>query len=375
MRRILCALLALLFLMGAGFAEASGNLLGLRLLAGMTDGTQNAAISPLSLQMALSLAREGAVGETRAELDALLAGDAINLETLLANDAYTGMDDGQTGPGLRYANAGFVKQEFEILPEYKARVDAEWFPLDEDVEVINAWVRKNTNGLIDKLLEGPLPPETALCLVNALSLEAKWEQQFLEEDTYSGAFFAPEGETEADFMYAESDFLYGERDGAQLACLPYEGTTLAMYVILPEVGGVPAALEALAREGTAYFADMNYDSEVHLSLPKFSLSYGGSLMDGLKAQGMQIATGADADFSAMCANAPLYISNVIQNVRIDVDEKGTSAAAVTALWMCGAAMPEEEPEFVEMKVNRPFIIVIADLDSKAIAFAAVVAEV
>ena len=58
-----------------------------------------------------------------------------------------------------------------------------------------------------------------------------------------------------------------------------------------------------------------------------------------------------------------------------MDEKGTSAAAVTALWMCGAAMPEEEPEFVEMKVNRPFIIVIADLDSKAIAFAAVVAEV
>ena len=102
-------------------------------------------------------------------------------------------------------------------------------------------------------------------------------------------------------------------------------------MILPEVGGVPAALEALAREGTAYFADMNYDSEVHLSLPKFSLSYGGSLMDGLKAQGMQIATGADADFSAMCANAPLYISNVIQNVRIDVDEKGTSAAAVTCL--------------------------------------------
>ena len=379
MKKILCALLALLLLTGAGLAEASGNLLGLRLLAGMTDGTQNAAISPLSLQMALSLAREGAAGETRAELDALLAGDEINLEALLANaryaDSYAWEGADAVAPGLQYANAAFVAPGVEILPEYKARVDAEWFPLDEDVETINAWARENTNSLIDKLLENPLPPDMALCLVNALSLEAKWEQQFLEEDTYSGAFFAPEGETEADFMYAESDFLYGERDGAQLACLPYEGTTLAMYVILPEVGGVPAALEALAREGTAYFADMNYDSEVHLSLPKFSLSYGGSLMDGLKAQGMQIATGADADFSAMCANAPLYISNVIQNVRIDVDEKGTSAAAVTALWMCGAAMPEEEPEFVEMKVNRPFIIVIADLDSKAIAFAAVVAEV
>ena len=379
MKKILCALLALLLLTGAGLAEASGNLLGLRLLAGMTDGTQNAAISPLSLQMALSLAREGAAGETRAELDALLAGDAIDLEALLANaryaESYAWEGADAVAPSLQYANAAFVAPDVEILPEYKARVDAEWFPLDEDVETINAWAQENTNGLIDKLLEDPLPPDTALCLVNALSLEAKWEQQFLEEDTYSGAFFAPEGEMEADFMYAESDFLYGERDGAQLVCLPYEGTTLAMYVILPEAGGVPAALEALAREGTAYFADMNYDSEVHLSLPKFSLSYGGSLMDGLKVQGMRIATGANADFSAMCANAPLYVSNVIQNVRIDVDEKGTSAAAVTALWMCGAAMPVEELEFVEMKVERPFIIVIADMDSKAIAFAAVVAEV
>ena len=176
MKRILCALLALLFLTGAGLAEASGNLLGLRLLAGMTDGTQNAAISPLSLQMALSLAREGAAGETRAELDALLAGDEINLEALLANaryaDSYAWEGADAVAPGLQYANAAFVAPGVEILPEYKARVDAEWFPLDEDVETINAWARENTNSLIDNLLENPLPPDTALCLVNALSLEA-----------------------------------------------------------------------------------------------------------------------------------------------------------------------------------------------------------
>ena len=375
MRRILCALLALLFLMGAGFAEASGNLLGLRLLAGMTDGTQNAAISPLSLQMALSLAREGAVGETRAELDALLAGDAINLETLLANDAYTGMDDGQTGPGLRYANAGFVKQEFEILPEYKARVDAEWFPLDEDVEVINAWVRKNTNGLIDKLLEGPLPPETALCLVNALSLEAGWAEPFSQDDTSQGVFFSPNGEIETDFMYIEHTFRYGERDGAQIVCLPYGGMPLAMYVILPEAGGVSQTLETLANEGMGYFSDMTTGPEVRLTLPKFSLSYDGSLMEGLKAQGLDTAASRSADFSAMCADGQLYIDDVIQNVRIDVDEEGTSAAAATVLVIEAYFGYGETAESVEMNVNRPFIIVIGGEDGGVIAFAAVVAEV
>ena len=102
MKRILCALLALLFLTGAGLAEASGNLLGLRLLAGMTDGTQNAAISPLSLQMALSLAREGAAGETRAELDALLASlrgqeAAVDIEEVVVADAFAGQFAGLAG--------------------------------------------------------------------------------------------------------------------------------------------------------------------------------------------------------------------------------------------------------------------------------------
>ena len=72
MRRLFCLLLTLLLLTAPALSEASGNLLGLSLLADMTDGTKNAAVSPLSLQMALSLAREGAAGETRAELDALL---------------------------------------------------------------------------------------------------------------------------------------------------------------------------------------------------------------------------------------------------------------------------------------------------------------
>ena len=82
MRRLFCLFLTLLLLTAPALSEASGNLLGLSLLADMTDGTENAAISPLSLQMALSLAREGAAGETRVELDALLAGDAIDTEAL-----------------------------------------------------------------------------------------------------------------------------------------------------------------------------------------------------------------------------------------------------------------------------------------------------
>ena len=378
MRRLFCLLLTLLLLAAPALSEASGNLLGLSLLADMTDGTGNAAVSPLSLQMALSIAREGAAGATRAELDALLAGDAIDVEALLDNARYA--DDyargGMSVPGLRAANAGFVAPEVELLPDYVSRVDAEWLPLDADPANINAWASKHTDGLIDRILTAPLSPDTVLCLVNALAMEARWECAFDEDDTYRGIFHAPDGDLETDLMYQEHDFSYGERDGAQLVRLPYQGTSLAMYVVLPEEGGVQSALQALAQEGMAYFDGMEIGPDVHLTLPKFSLTYGGSLLDGLRARGMTLSTSLDADFSAMCADVPLYIGDVRQNVRVDVDEEGTRAAAVTAMLMePSAPMPLEEPEFVEMTVDRPFIFVIADEESGAIAFAGVVAEV
>ena len=393
MRRLFCLLFTLLLLTAPALSEASGNLLGLSLLADMTDGTENAAVSPLSLQMALSLAREGAAGETRAELDALLAGDAIDAagparatramdaidaQALLSNarDADDHAYEGAPVPGLRAANAGFVAPEVELLPDYVSRVDAEWLPLDADPANINAWASEHTDGLIDRILTAPLSPDTVLCLVNALAMEARWEYAFDEDDTYRGAFHAPDGDVETDLMYREHDFSYGERDGAQLVRLPYQGTSLAMYVVLPEEGGVQSALQALAQEGMAYFDGMEIGPDVRLTLPKFSLTYGGSLLDGLRARGMTLSASPDADFSAMCADVPLYIGDVLQNVRVDVDEQGTRAAAVTAIPMlAGASMPLEEPEFVEMTVDRPFIFVIADDASGAIAFAGVVAEV
>ena len=376
MKRILCAAVVLALLTGAGLAEASGNLLGLSMLAGMTDGTQSAVISPLSLQMALSMAREGAAGKTREELDALLEGEQIDLEALLSNAGYADAYalEGANAPGLRFANAGFVAPGCEVLPEYQSRVEAEWFPLDADAQNVNDWVRKQTNGHIETLLNEPLSPDVMLCLVNALCMEAKWATPFAEENTRVDAFYAPDGETQAEFMYVEHDFRYGERDGVQLVRLPYEGTTLAMYVALPEAGGMPALLDALCTEGMTYFEDMQAGPQVHLSLPKFSISTGGSLLKELKAQGLNVAATTDADFSNLCAEA-LYIGDVIQNVRVDVDEQGTSAAAVTALLMCGTSMPMQPPKTVDMNVDRPFFFAIADEESGAIAFAGVVTEV
>ncbi|NLF26872.1 MAG: serpin family protein, partial [Clostridiales bacterium] len=159
--------------------------------------------------------------------------------------------------------------------------------------------------------------------------------------------------------------------------LNYKDSSLAMYVVLPEDGGVPAVLAALSEQGFSYFDGMDDAPEVHLSLPKFSIAEGGSMLDALKALGMKISCSEDfADFSRMCAE-PLYIADVIQKVRIDADEAGTKAAAAKVVEMAPqmAMPPEFEEEPIEMKVERPFVAVIADVETGAVAFAAVVAEI
>ena len=362
MKRVVCALVAVLLLMSAAGAEVSGNPLGLRALEKLTDGTENAAVSPVSLALALSMAREGAAGETLKELDELLAGEPIDVKALVR-------------AGVRSANAGFVSPDYALLDDYMARVDAKWFEMGDDaMNQVNAWVEDMTDGLIPHILDNPPTDLTALYLVNALAMDEEWRIPFWEDGGYEDAFFAPSGEKSVDYMYVEDDFFYKESGGAQIIRLNYKDSSLAMYVVLPEDGGVPAVLAALSEQGFSYFDGMDDAPKVHLSLPKFSIAEGGSLLDALKALGMEISCSGDADFSRMCAE-PLYIGDVIQKVRIDADEKGTKAAAATSIEMRAMALPpqfEEQP--IEMKVERPFVAVIADVETGAVAFAAVVAE-
>ncbi|NLF27850.1 MAG: serpin family protein, partial [Clostridiales bacterium] len=189
MKRVVCALVAVLLLMSAAGAEVSGNPLGLRALEKLTDGTENAAVSPVSLALALSMAREGAAGETLAELDDLLAGEPIDVKALVR-------------AGVRSANAGFVSPDYALLDDYMARVDAKWFEMGGDaMGQVNAWVEDMTDGLIPQILDNPPTDLTALYLVNALAMDEEWRIPFWEGGGYEDAFFAPSGEKSVDYMY------------------------------------------------------------------------------------------------------------------------------------------------------------------------------
>lgn len=370
MKKMLClALIALLCL--SAFAEAAepapvpGNRLGLATLRQLADRGGNQFVSPVSLAYALSMAAAGAEGETLDELLAAL--DAGGAEDIAA------LNERLRAAGLSWANAAFVRDGLPLDPEYAAALEAnfsaELFPLDA-AERVNVWVAEHTDGLIDHLMDD-VDPSLLLMLVNAIVMDAKWLSPFDPEDTWAGDFHAPDGDVQADFMHQTLYASYAEIDGTQMIRLNYAGSGLCMLIALPPEGGLDAALDALAERGLDWFDLPGEYTEVTLSLPKLDLEVSNLLGETLRALGITRAFAEDAQFAGI-SQQPVKVSDVLQKVRVQVDEEGTRAAAVTAVMVDGCAMPGDEPEPVPMIVDRPFAMVIADMDSGAICFAGAV---
>jgi len=363
MKRILVGMLVLALLTGAAWAEnAAGELLGFELLQEMYRTGENAVISPDSLALALGMAAEGARGDT---LDELL--DALGVEGLEAL--------GSVAEGIEAANAVFVRPDVILRDAYAQALDekyaAEQFEIDGDAaERVNSWVNEKTGGLIDSLLDEPLPEETCLVLINAIAMDADWAMPFSPEKSCEEIFHAPGGDVSVEMMHKSAYYAYAERDGAQVICLPYAGSELCMWILMPEAGGMEEMLEKLAEEGHGYFTGDAERREVRLALPKLDVEDENSLTELMQRLGVKLPFGGNADFSGM-SDVPMRIDEVFQKVRIQVDEAGTKAAAATMIAMSAMAMLSAQ-ETVEMRVDRPFVFVIAGGERGSVCFAGVI---
>lgn len=371
MKKLIAWMLALM-LCGGALAEGAavpGNDLGFKVLARLADGSKNQFVSPVSLAYALSMAAAGAQGETRSELLAALGvEDAADI---------VAMNEALRESGLSLANAAFVQNVLTLQPGYEAalkRFEARCFPLD-GLDEVNDWAREHTNGLIDPLLSD-LDPQTRLLLVNAVAMDAEWWRKFDAEDTREGDFHAPDGDIRVDFMHQLYEYAdYGEIDGMQVLTLGYRDSDMAMTLALPKEGALADALAALAERGMAALEVQPMDCRVYLALPRLDISVTNLLSGALQALGVRLAFTDIADFSGI-SDRPLKIDEVLQKLRVQVDEEGTKAAAVTVVMMTdGAAADVEEPvrPLVRMILDRPFIMVISDSRTGAVAFAGVVA--
>ncbi len=369
-------------------AGAAVNAFGLDLYQKLVvgDPSANLVFSPASIELALAMARAGAKDETAAEMDAVmhdLGSDAsaawvaaldqsLNGKTATFKDALN--EDQEVI--LRSVNAPFSQQGYPLEDAYLAAL-AERFGAGlrlvdyiGDAEAaraaINAWVADQTEDRIRELLaQGSVDPLTRLVLVNSIYLKAAWDLPFDEGATAPAPFTRLDGTTiDVAMMRNGGHFAYASGDGWQAVDLPYVGRQLSMLVIVPtDLAQFEGSLDA------ARLADITgslAEQQVMLGLPKFGAESRLGLGDVLAALGMPTAfDAASADFSGMTTEEQLYISAVVHQANIDVDEKGTEAAAATAVIMAAGAAPAPP---VELTVDRPFMFALRDLETGAILF-------
>ena len=335
-------------------------------------------LSPLSAALALSMAANGADGDTLAQFETVLGGgvtlDELNAAcTQLLSDY--GDLDGSTecliANSLWTDPEGMIREDF--IGKCQGIFDAQVFSQDLSapsvVPAVNSWVSEHTNKMIPSILSKPFNENAALLLVNALYLKNTWETEFDPNNTYLRGFYHQGSDKESmDFLNAGFvTFPYLQSETAQGAVLPYDDGRLAFFALMPEEGAeFEVWLNSLDGETFTQLLESRRDTEFRtLALPKFEAEWDGQLQDILSALGLDLAfddTGL-ADFSLLGDNPNGYfLSQVIHAAKIEVNEQGTEAAAATVVEAVGgsAAPPETG---VTLIFDRPFLYGIVDLQT------------
>ena len=328
----------------------------------------NPLISPLSVASALSMTANGAVGDTKAQMEAVLGADADTLSSSFAALQDAKKDDKQ----LKLANSIWVKDTPTLhVEDAFLQKNADCFgagiysaPFDDSTKpAINDWVSQHTDQMIPKILD-EIPDDAVMYLVNALAFEAKWEEIFETTQVHTGRFTSRDGvEQTGDFLYGEtSQYLSGEHAEGFLKF--YEGQKYAFAALLPEEGiEIGEFVSGLTGQALHAILSSPQSETVEFGLPKFQAEFDTELSESLKTLGMTDAfDGEKADFSALGTSdeGNILISRVLHKTFIQVDEAGTKAGAATAVEMTaeGAA---EYPHSVLL--NRPFVYMIVDLET------------
>ena len=283
------------------------------------------------------------------------------------------------GQELAIANALWPQAGLKLLPDFLSLIQdnygKEINPLDfceeeSSRQAINSWVAERTRERIRDLIpSGFLKCETRLVLTNAVYFLGEWTHKFDPKKTSPDTFFsAPGREVKTRFMNQTGSFAFAEAEDCQVLEMPYQGRRLVMTILLPKSKDGLAALESrLDEKRLEELVSGLKPRQVELSLPRFQMEARFDLVRTLVAAGMGRACSAQADLSGMTGQKNLYIGSVVQKTWLRVEEKGTEAAAATAVMvrLTSAAKPREPVVF---KADHPFLFLIRDKLTGAVLF-------
>jgi len=361
-------------------SSSASNYFGLNLLKKISLEEDNIFVSPTSISSALALAANGAEGQTLDEMLKVLGLDQVGLNTANA-DYKTKMKKLNTSSdtlNISIANSIWTTGGSSFLPAYQdlaknvfdAKADKA-----SSVNDINGWVESKTNGKIKNILNYL---QSDLYLVNAIYFKGDWSSPFETADTQKESFQTRTTQTDVDMMNKTEILSYYSDSKVQVVKLPYRSDNdqgqYSMVVYLPAKSSTLADLiKSLDYKKYQNYITNLSDAEVELKLPKFELDYKTDLVEKLNLLGMQRAFGKQGELTKM-SSIPQFISEVIHQSYIKVDEKGTEAAAATVVGTLGTAMITEEPETVKMYVNRPFFFSIQDDETGEMLFSGAIQD-
>jgi serpin B len=371
---------------------AGANRFGLELYAELRGAGGDLAISPASISTAFGLAYAGARGSTATELAGVLHYPPVGDLHAAFGGLLKTMDLRRNGRTLNVNNALWLQEGLKLKPDYLSLVERhygaglQWVDYRRDCEAarqrINRWVEAKTNNRIRGLLQAPnLTPDTRSILVNTVYFKADWAVPFDPRASKDGDFTLASGtKAKARLMHRKLDIPYAEAGGVKAVALPYRGSETEMVLLLPDRADGLAALEKGLTPATldSWVAKLREGRQkVLVTLPRFKVEKRFELAEPLDHLGMQIAFSDYSDFSGMkfvdAASRDredwnFKLNEVVHQVFVEVEEKGTEAAAATAIVMAivTGARIEQEPKL--FTADHPFLFLIRDRRTGLILF-------
>lgn len=351
---------------------------------------ENLFLSPYSISAALAMTYAGARGATETEMAQALRFTLPQERLHAAMGALVADLNAETRNGkprgfaLSVANSLWGQQDYPFAPAFlkltkecyaAGLTGVNFAKAPEDTRlVINKWVEEKTQNRIKDLIPaGGITSDMRLVLVNAIYFKGDWQSPFKEAHTKQEQFHLDAArQVETPLMHQTGDFKYHEEDRQfQLLELPYVNRELSMLVFLPvAVDGLAGLENTLTAENLARWTAAMRHAEVRVTLPKFKMTWGTAELNSfLQDLGMRTAFKyPDADFNGMAETKEFFIGKVLHKAFVEVNEKGTEAAAATMVGVQGGSMPRPKPEPKVFRADRPFVFAIRDNTSGSILF-------
>ena len=363
----------------------SNNMFAFKLFDNVKSGAdKNIFYSPFSISTALAMTYAGARNETALQISQTMnfrPGNTFHSDYKYLLNLMNGGTDGKIK--LNIANGLWAQKNFKFLDSYFDIVKSNYHSVLQNVDFnddierektrkeINGWVENQTNEKIKNLIsQGDLSSLTKLVLVNAIYFFGEWEVPFKKESTAPKDFFlSDKTRINVPFMNQLGRYNYFEDSNLKVIEVPYKENKASIVIFLPHKNiGIGKFKKSFDYKYYQHIIRSFQITDIRLSLPKFQTTFKINLGSTLSQMGMPLAfSSTNADFSGMTGKRNLCISEVIHQAFINVDEKGTEAAAATAVIM-KAMSARPSSDLKEFNADHPFLFIIKDNTTGTILF-------